>query len=144
MPPHYLILNVTFQESPPYSPFPGSTIVVADSFKICIREHNAHAQVNAGFQYQICHDQNDIHQGPLCLSARIVYGGVSSKTFIAYRAQAVLINSRINSKTLYMALAALQSDLEEIGISTAYGNVTYRISVMQTCLYRSLLRCYNR
>lgn len=131
-------------ESQPYSPLPGSVNTVADSFKICIREHNAHAQVNAGFNFEICHDHRDGLLGPLCHRARIVYGGVSTRTFIAYRTQEVLKNSRINSKTLQAALNALQLDLQEIGISTAYGNVEYRISVMQTCLYRSLLRCYKR
>ena len=52
-------------------------------FKICIREHNAHAQVNAGFNCDICHDHRDETLGPICQLARIVYGGVSTKTFLA-------------------------------------------------------------
>jgi xanthine dehydrogenase iron-sulfur cluster and FAD-binding subunit A len=82
--------------------------------------------------------------GPLCVKARVVYGGVSTKTFIAYRTEAVLTNSRVTSQLLQDALVALERDLNEIGISTAYGSAEYRYSVMQSCLYRSLLRCYKR
>jgi hypothetical protein len=53
----FMILNVTLQESLPYSPLPESINTVAETFKICIREHNAHAQVNAGFHFEIVHDQ---------------------------------------------------------------------------------------
>lgn len=138
----YLILNVTFQESPVFSSFTDYPNTIAETFKICIREHNAHAQVNAGFNLKIIYDKFYKSLGPLCQNARIVYGGVSAKTFIAHRAENILINSRITSNTLQRALSALQLDLQEIGISTSYGDNLYRQSVMQTCLYRTLLRTY--
>lgn len=80
----------------------------------------------------------------MCHRACIVYGGVSKKTFIAKRTQDVLLGARINSNTLQRALKALELDLTQAGVSDGYGSMTYRISVMQTCLYRALLRCYAR
>lgn len=104
----YILLNVTFQESSPFSPSPDSPTTIAETFKICIREHNAHAQVNAGFYFTIIYDKFYKSYGPLCQYARIVYGGVSAKTFIAHRAENCLINSRVTSNTLQRALYALQ------------------------------------
>jgi CO/xanthine dehydrogenase FAD-binding subunit len=80
----------------------------------------------------------------MCHAARVVYGGVSKKTFIASRTQDILSGSRINSNTLQRALKALELDLAQAGVSEGYGSVAYRRSVMQTCLYRALLRCYSR
>jgi CO/xanthine dehydrogenase FAD-binding subunit len=84
------------------------------------------------------------HSGPLCHSARIVIGGVSSKTFIATRTEQILIQSRINNRTLHRALSALNDDLQAVGLSDAFGNAEYRVSVMQTCLYRALLRTLDK
>lgn len=112
--------------------------VISESFKICQREHNAHAHVNAAFQYTVVPSNP-----PVVTAARIVYGGVSQKSFIACNTQTVLANSRVTSHTLSRALVALQKDLQAVGMSDAYGSKEFRESVMQSCLYRSLLRCYR-
>lgn len=42
------ILSLTMMESTPFNPAPRAVNTVAESFKICAREHNAHAQVGYG------------------------------------------------------------------------------------------------
>eukprot|EP00603_Paraphysomonas_imperforata_P007910 CAMPEP_0114426424 /NCGR_PEP_ID=MMETSP0103-20121206/7793_1 /TAXON_ID=37642 ORGANISM="Paraphysomonas imperforata, Strain PA2" /NCGR_SAMPLE_ID=MMETSP0103 /ASSEMBLY_ACC=CAM_ASM_000201 /LENGTH=1459 /DNA_ID=CAMNT_0001595389 /DNA_START=56 /DNA_END=4435 /DNA_ORIENTATION=- len=166
-----IIVAVTIQESQP--PTAGARSLVTESYKICVRDHNAHAQVNAGFSFVLdapkergggAHGglgyQSAVNIGrgqlaarprrgasaaPVCLSARIVYGGVSNKTFVATRTQQVFANATMSSAVLQQALVALQNDLMESGggISAGFGDPEYRVSVMQTCLYRSVLRCYG-
>ena len=166
-----VLLSVTLQEST--SPVPGARSLSTESYKICVREHNAHAQVNAGFSFvleppstshQLGHGfeaGGNIGRGqlaarrsgssttppPVCVSARIVYGGVSNKTFIASRTQQVFASSVLSSSLLQRALQALQDDLMDPssgnGISQGFGDPAYRVSVMQTCLYRAVLRCYG-
>lgn len=141
--------------SPLYAPQvgQGKTEFVTETFKVANRARNAHAQVNAGFQFEIeapKHSYFNASTGanassgpPTCKAARIVYGGVSNKTFIAYRCQSALQNAPITAETLGRALAALQMDLLAVGPSTeALGSQHFRESVMQSCLYRALLRCY--
>ena len=167
-----IIVAVTIQESQP--PSDGGRSLVTESYKICVREHNAHAQVNAGFSFVLDAPKRgssisqpalgfqagvNIGRGqlaargprrgaavpPVCLSARIVYGGVSNKTFVATRTQQVFANAPLSSALLQQALVALQNDLLEAGggISAGFGDPEYRVSVMQSCLYRAVLRCYG-
>jgi xanthine dehydrogenase/oxidase len=134
------IVSIVIAESN-YSSTASSTnasYTSSESFKVSQREHNAHAHVNAGFQYQIVPSNP-----PVILSARVVFGGVSAKTFIASKTQAVFQNSRVTSSVLSRALLALQADLAAVGVSTAYGDQKFRESVMMSCLYRSLLRCFR-
>jgi xanthine dehydrogenase iron-sulfur cluster and FAD-binding subunit A len=175
-----ILLSVTVQESQPASP--GGRSLVSESYKICVREHNAHAQVNAGFSFVLeapsrerkgeeedfQHARVNIGHGqlarrrpataaaaaaaaaaPVCLSARIVYGGVSNKTFIAVRTQHVFSHATLSSSLLQQALVALSLDLADEGAggggpSRGFGDPADRLSVMQTCLYRAVLRCYGR
>ena len=168
-----IIVAVTLQESAP--PTPTSRSLVTESYKICVREHNAHAQVNAGFSFVLeapqavsssakahgLKSQVNIGRGqlamkranhkmkaspPLCVSARIVFGGVSNKTFVAARTQVVFSNAVLSGALLQSALVALQQDLQEAGggLSNSFGDPTYRESVMQSCLYRAVLRCYGK
>lgn len=120
---------------------PLSLRTVASTFKIAQREHNAHAYVNAAFNFRI--SSSPLQQGaPTCREARIVYGGVSTKTFIATRTERVLTNALLNAQTLSRALQALQSDLVAIGINEAFGNTSFLVSIAQNCLYQAFLRCY--
>jgi xanthine dehydrogenase iron-sulfur cluster and FAD-binding subunit A len=126
---------------------------VTETFKVAQRARNAHAHVNAGFQFMVqptrltyvnpSTGQQSSSGPPTILSARIVYGGVSNKIFIAQRCQAVLANALATTDTLSRALVALQADLLAAGTSTeVLGDQRFRESVMQSCLYRALLRCY--
>jgi xanthine dehydrogenase/oxidase len=121
-----------------YSQRSEASYVLCESFKIAQREYNAHAHVNAAFQYQLIDSYP-----PVILDVRVVFGGVSAKTFIAYQTQAILRNVPMTSEVLSRALLALQSDLLTVGMGTAFGDQKFRESVMQACLYRSLLRCYK-
>lgn len=158
-----VLVAITLQESSLPSQTPTGRELVSESYKICVREHNAHAQVNAGFSFvldsrqqregfetsvnigrgQLARPQGRSGTAPVCLSARIVYGGVSNKTFIARRTQQVFASAPLTTSTLQNALAALQDDLLEVGVSQAFGDPQYRVSVMQSCLYRAVLRCYG-
>ncbi len=124
----------------------GSSVFVTETFKVAQRARNAHAHVNAGFQFEL-DAPSATHVGsgaPTCRSARVVYGGVSNKTFVAYRCQNALLNAPLTSATLSRALAALQLDLVAIGASQeVLGDQRFRESVMQAFLYRALLRCYS-
>lgn len=111
------------------------------------RSKNAHAYVNAGFQFAINLKNGTI---PECVMARIVYGGVAPTIFFAKRTEAVLVGSVFSQNILMQALQALQYDLEDafsmssvnrkqLGTSSIQ---TYNENVMQTFLYRAMLRCY--
>eukprot|EP01034_Spumella_vulgaris_P024084 gene24084-30387_t len=115
---------------------------VSQTFKIAQRAANAHAHVNAGFQFQLL-KQGPAATVPVCLSARIVYGGVSQSIFLATRTMQVLQNAAITSATLQTALTALQQDLLAAGPSSSYGDQEFRESVMQGALYRAFLSCYS-
>lgn len=126
----------------------GGSIFVTETFKVAQRARNAHAHVNAGFQFEL--DAPVAAPGatsvgpPTCRSARVVYGGVSNKTFVAHRCQNALRNAPLTSATLSRALAALQLDLVAVGASQeVLGDQRFRESVMQAFLYRALLRCYS-
>lgn len=125
---------------------PGRSVFITETFKVAQRARNAHAHVNAGFQFEI--DAPRVTQGsagpPTCRTARVVYGGVSNKTFVAHRCQNALLNAPLTSATLSRALAALQLDLVAVGASQeVLGDQRFRESVMQAFLYRALLRCYS-
>ena len=147
-----MIVSLLVQESAPLvAQGLGQQQVVAETFKVSQRAKNAHAHVNAGFQFVITQTQAQRmgHNGslgvgaPVCVDARIVYGGVSRKTFIAQNAQAALLNAPISAQTLQNALRGLHADLLAVGKSESpLGSQAFRESVMQSCLYRALLRCY--
>jgi xanthine dehydrogenase/oxidase len=125
---------------------------ITETFKVAQRARNAHAHVNAGFQFDIEPSRQTFVNPttgmrcagpPVCRNVRIVFGGVSDKTFIASRCQAALLNAPLTKDTLNRALSALQLDLLAVGQSQAVlGDQRFRESVMQSCLYRALLRCY--
>lgn len=132
----------------------GPSQFVTETFKVAQRARNAHAHVNAGFQFEIeapklsytnpATGTRSSSGPPTCRSARVVYGGVSNTTFIAYRCQNVLINAPLTSETLSRALVALQLDLTAVGASQdVLGDQKFRESAMQAFLYRALLRCYS-
>lgn len=118
---------------------PRSVETLAETFKVAQRAKHAHAHVNAGFAVELFHSGSG---APVCVNARVVYGGVSSKTFVARRAENTLRGASLTSTTLQATLIALQADLVEVGPSTAFGSQAFRESVMQSCLYRFFLRCY--
>ena len=122
-----------------------NSVLVAETFKVAQRTANAHAHVNCGFQFSISYQRQQEQPDmvyPVCTYARIVIGGVSKKTFIASRTESALTNAFVCASTLGNALAALDIDLLETGESQQFGNQSFRKSVMQTCLYRALLKCY--
>lgn len=122
------------------STLPLALRTVACTFKVAQREHNAHAYVNAGFNFRV---SSAVLQGPpTCREARIVFGGVSNKTFIATRTERVLFNASLNVQTLGRALQALQSDLVAIGLNESYDNPAFLTAIAQNCLYQAFLRCY--
>ena len=120
----------------------AGNVVVAETFKVAQRTANAHAHVNCGFQFSISYQRQQDMVYPVCTYARVVIGGVSKKTFIAARTESALTNAFVCASTLGNALAALDVDLKETGESQQFGNQSFRKSVMQTCLYRALLKCY--
>lgn len=151
-----MIVSLLIKESVQHRPFNPSMNVphgngtmsvvgrefITETFKIAQRARNAHAHVNAGFQFEL--SRMGAGSPPVCSYARVVFGGVSKKTFIAQQTQLVLINAPVTSQTLQSALQALASDLQTVGKSeAALSNQAFRESVMQSCLYRALLRCYN-
>ena len=126
---------------------------ITETFKVAQRARNAHAHVNAGFQFEVeaprlsyANPSTGTRSSagpPVCRNVRIVFGGVSEKLFIATRCEASLRNSPLTSETLARALSALQLDLAAAGKSSeVLGSQAFRESVMQSCLYRALLRCY--
>lgn len=115
--------------------------------KVAQREHNAHAYVNAGFHFKLAHrtagnGNSWLGGAPVCREARIVYGGVSKKTFIATRTERVLSNASLTAATLSQALQALQTDLVAAGINETFENPAFLISIMQSNLYQAFLRSY--
>ena len=132
----------------------GPSEFITETFKVAQRARNAHAHVNAGFQFEVeapklsyvnpATGARASSGPPTCRAARVVFGGVSNTTFIAYRCQNVLINAPLTSDTLSRALSALQMDLLAVGTNQAVlGDQKFRESVMQSFLYRALLRCYS-
>lgn len=114
-------------------------------YKVAQRSTNAHAHVNAGFNFQLRNStRHHIDTKVVCNTVRVVVGGVSSRTFVASKTEKVLCGAPLDSHTLQRALVALQSDLAEVGAkpATEMLSQTFRDSVMQTCLYRALLACY--
>lgn len=128
------------------------------TYKVAQRARNAHAHVNAGFLFHLRPENvavtgtgrntstaaagGYVAPGVRCIAARVVIGGVSKKTFIAQRTQRVLAHAVVNADTLQRALGALLLDLQEVGATeTLLGDQSYRVSVMQSYLYRALLGC---
>ena len=128
-----------------------TTTFITETFKVSQRIRNSHAEVNAGFQFVISSSSSlstspssSPSTIPTCISSRIVFGGVSSTIFIAKKTQHILSNNvPLTSSTLQLALLALQDDLNDVGKSKSLiGSQQFRESVMQTFLYRVLLRAY--
>lgn len=138
----YFILSLSITEPR----LRGGSLVVAETFKIAQRLVNAHAHVNCGFQFSVTNESRPSFSRsvvPVCTYARVVIGGVSKKTFIATRTESVLTNAPVSAATLSSALAALDVDLAAVGDSEqSLSSQLFRKSVMQSCLYRALLRCY--
>lgn len=119
---------------------------VAETFKVAQREHNAHAYVDGGFNFQLSSESKSIRgirSPPTCNTARVVFGGVSQTIFIATRTQKVLQNAPLNGHTLRSALAALQQDLVAVGINEDSVTLKFLMSVMQSNLYSAFMRCYK-
>jgi len=151
----YMIVGLIIQEGPSSSLTSSSlsrttTTFITETFKVSQRIRNSHAEVNAGFQFVISSSSSLSTPSsspstiPTCISSRIVFGGVSSTIFIAKKTQHILSNNvSLTSSTLQLALLALQDDLNNVGKSKSLiGSQQFRESVMQTFLYRVLLRAY--
>jgi xanthine dehydrogenase/oxidase len=135
----YVILSATLTESRVLT---LGYRTVAETFRIAQRNKNSHAHVNAGFHFRVS-GSGERTQGPVtCTSARIVFGGVSQRTFIATRTEQSLLNMPLTAATLQSSLDALMADLYDVGASEFWGDQQFRESVMQTYLYRFFLRCY--
>lgn len=129
------IVSLTITETPANA---SNRVTQAETMKIAAREHNAHAYVDGGFVYTM----DMTKMPPICLSARVIFGGVSDRIFIANRVQQVLTNSPLTQQTFNQALSALMQDVIAIGINTNNGNSDFLISTMQSFFYHSILRCY--
>lgn len=117
------------------------------TYKVATRSTNAHAHVNAGFNFQLRgRSVLNRNSGVVCDNVRIVFGGVSSRTFVAHRTEGVLRNAILDSNVLQQALQALQMDLNCSGKAEENELIaqSFRESVMQACLYRAMLACYPR
>jgi xanthine dehydrogenase/oxidase len=121
----------------------STTTTVSETFKVAQREHNAHAYVDAGFNFQLLASSATASSAPICSYARIVFGGVGKTIFIASQTEQVLRNAPLNARTLGNALAALQQDLATVGINDEFDNKHFLVSVMQSNLYLIFLRCYQ-
>lgn len=132
----YVIVSLTIQESSP--PTPTSTTVL-ETQKVAIRERNAHAYVNAGFNFTV----NALTLPPICVKARIIYGGVSNQLFVAKMAESALLNQPFSASTFSNVLNALNQDLTKVGINTSqHCDTNFLISTMQNYLYLAFLRAY--
>lgn len=132
------LVALKIKESTTSNPVLARTI--ASTYKIAQREHNAHAYVNAAFNFKVT---SSLSGAPTCRTARIVYGGVTSKTFVATRTELVLTNAALTAETLGRALQALQSDIVAAGLNESFlGNSSFLLSIAQNCLYQAILRCY--
>lgn len=117
-----------------------ATETVMETFKMARREHNAHAFVDVGCQFQI---RRNATGAPTCTAARIVFGAVAPQIFIATATQAALIGKPLDARTLQAALTALQADWTAAG-GVNFDMTTYNFitSATPACLYRMFLRCY--
>lgn len=71
------------------------------------RHQNAHAQVNAGFLYDL--DDND---NQTVVSARIIYGGLSGKFVHARHTETYLVGKKLfNDNVLQKALHILNDEI---------------------------------
>lgn len=153
------LVSLTARESPTHAvvsggwgggdasraPLPPTQDYVAVSYKVAQRATNAHAHVNAGFQFTLQRGSGPV---PTCLSARIVVGGVSSKTFVAVTTADFLVGKELSNATLQQAYGYLQRDLDTLGggvspEQTQIYAAPYLLSLMQGDLYRALLQCYR-
>ena len=134
----YIILSLTIKNQI------ESVALVTETFKVAQRSRNAHAYVNAGFQFAITLKNGTV---PQCSFARIVYGGVAPTVFIASRTQTALTGSVFSQETLNLALQAFRQDMQEAistfgGTNTTPQIQTFSESVSNAFLYRAMLRCY--
>ena len=135
-----ILISITITEA--MSQTSSETVML--TYKVAQRGKNAHAIVNTGFQYQLLPMHSAEDRVPFCLRALVVVGGVSKKTFIAKKASDVLSNAPLNAMSLKSAMIALQEDLIAVGFSDDnLHSKPFRVSVMQSYLYRSFLSCYR-
>lgn len=155
------IVSLTITEAPTHPVVAGGGInsssnflppnqeVVAVTYKIAQRSTMSHAHVNAGFQFLVeRRTSSTASVAPLCISARIVVGGVSQKLFLATTTAGFLEGKELTNATLQQAFGYLQRDLETLGggINATNAEIvspSYLYSLMQGCLYRSFLQCYR-
>lgn len=136
----FIVGLIITENNPIVSINSNPVVVVTETFKVAQRTSNAHAHVNAGFQFLL---QKRLNSPPICTSSRIVFGGVSKKIFIAKKTENILLNAPITYNTLQLGLTSLLEDLKDVGYCNNYGSQDFRISVMNSFFYKALLRCYS-
>ncbi|CAH0726812.1 unnamed protein product, partial [Brenthis ino] len=106
------------------------------TFKIMPRTQNAHAIVNAGFNYKL-NDDNTV------LDCRIVYGGLSPSFNRAFKAEQYLIGQPLfKNETLQSALKVLFIEVKVTEHLPEYP-IEYRKQLALNLFYKGLLYLYS-
>lgn len=137
------IVSITIPDVVTSTTSQSSMTTISETYKVAQREHNAHAYVDAGFNFQLVESSMLLSKAPVCSYARVVFGGVGKTIFIASNTEEVLRNAPLTAQTLGNALNALQQDLLSVGINDSFENKHFLVSVMQSNLYLMFLRCYE-
>ncbi|XP_047998096.1 indole-3-acetaldehyde oxidase-like isoform X2 [Leguminivora glycinivorella] len=103
------------------------------SFKVMPRAQNAHAIVNAAFLYKLSTPKNVVS------SARMVFGGLSSKFVRAKNTEKFLIGRQLfSNKTLQGAIQVLMQELVVVD-SPPEPSAKYRMDLAVNLFYKGLL-----